>query len=284
MKRNVLTALVAVVFLFGSPPFIHGEVRFHFIDVGHGDAILIEQEGLGLALVDAGKPEAGPIVLRYLDSLKISSLDHVFLTHNHDDHIGGVPLILDSVDVGTVHVTGASDDWPTAAKMTTYLQSGRWIVDTTEVGEAILLSDDLLIQVLSPQRAEVAGKSVDSNLYSMVLMVTHHQIKVLLAADINHSRETWLVQQYGKNLESNLLKVPHHASAKSCSAEFLKIVHPEIAIICIGPNNWGYPSDEMIMRLKQNCATVLRTDEYGSVALSSDGQRLNVIKPEVSKP
>ncbi|MBU0518463.1 MBL fold metallo-hydrolase [bacterium] len=86
-------------------------MRFHFIDVGHGDAILIEEEGQGISLVDAGKPEYGETVWHYLQDLGIQRIEQLYVTHTHVDHVGGIPTILDNMDVGAIYHTGMMHDW-----------------------------------------------------------------------------------------------------------------------------------------------------------------------------
>ncbi len=255
-------------------------LRVHFISVGHGDAILIEEEGKGIALVDAGKPEAGSIVLAYLREEGISNIDHLFVTHTHDDHVGGVPLILDSLNVGIIHHTGMVHGWETARKFNDYLEKGLWLSEVNGAGDVPVQSGDLKIEVLSPVKEETEGLDVDPNPNSMVLLVTHGKVKILLTADIYREREAWLIETYGYLLESQVMKASHHASANGNSAVFLQTVKPKIVAVTLGPNEWGYPSPETMIRLQQHCPVVLRTDDAGSIVIESDGDTCRVTKPE----
>ena len=259
-------------------------VRVHFIDVGHGDAILIEVDGDGLALVDTGKPEKASVVLDYIRSLGIESIDHLFVTHNHRDHVGGIPLILDSLDVGMVYHTGMVHDWPEAQLFNQYLETGNWLTEVVGAGDLPVDRENLTIAVLSPDKEEAAGKTVDANPNSMVLLVTYGSVKLLLTADIYRERETWLIEQYGDHLKSQAMKAAHHGSALGNSAEFLATVQPEVVIVTVGQNEWGYPNPNTMARLSQYCPVVLRTDEVGTVVLESDGTELRIVQPEGIKP
>ncbi|HEX7344545.1 MAG TPA: MBL fold metallo-hydrolase [bacterium] len=253
------------------------ELRLHFIAVGHGDAILIEQDHSAIALVDAGPPESAVAVLNCLRDLHHDSIEHLFITHTHDDHIGGVPSLLDSLVIGRIHVTGMIERRKPVELLNQRLQSGGWRVDTLGAGDVPIQSSDLRIEVLSPLKAEAANREVDLNGHSMVLSVQHDSVRVLLTADIDRDRENWLVRHYGPRLRSQAMKASHHASSSGNSAEFLQMVDPDIIVISVGSSQWNYPSSETMERLHAFCPTVLRTDSVGTVVLRSDGKTIQVV-------
>ncbi len=275
---------IAFLLCFGYVSISRGDLRVHFIAVGHGDAILIEEDGEAVALVDAGKPEAGPVVLNYLRGLDFDRIEHLFVTHDHDDHIGGVPMILDSLDVGVVHHTGMVHDWEAAQVFREYLRSEKWKTDVTDVGDIPVETGKLSIRVLSPYRDETEGKSVASNPCSMVLQVTYGSTKILLPADIDAGREDQLVERYGNGLKSEVMKACHHASASGNSGRFLEAVQPRIIVVTVGPNPWGYPDEGTLIRLNRHSPVVLRTDEVGTIILQSDGEDIRIVQPKGIEP
>lgn len=279
MKRISAILLFASTLCFVGSHLALADLRLHFINVGHGDAIWLEEDGVSIALVDAGKPEAGPVVLDYLRSLGVTQVEHLFVTHNHEDHVGGVPLILDSLAVGIIHHAGMVNDWPEAKMFEEYLETGRWLEDIVSAGDIPVQINDLTIEVLSPLKREAEDNNADPNLCSLVLLITHGQVKILLTADVYKDREHWLVKRYGKKLKCDAMKASHHASKKGNSAEFLEMVQPRIVVICVGPNDWGYPSEKTLRRLQEYCPRVLRTDLDGTVILKSDGRSLVVENP-----
>jgi competence protein ComEC len=275
--QNIIAVAFLALLLFWSIGSAEAsELRVHFIAVGHGDAIFVELDGNAVALVDAGPASTGEIMLDYLHQQGIHRIPHVFATHDHQDHIGSLPLILDSLQVDTIHVTGMVDTWEPAATLTRYLQTGKWHVDTTDVGDIYARQRDFRIEVLSPLRAETAGREVDCNENSLVLSITHGDIHLLLASDINKVRQDWLLEKSGARLQSQVLKIPHHGSSAGYNEAFIRAVDPKIAIISVGPNDLGYPSDETLQKLKEQIPIVLRTDEQGTIVLHSDGHKVRV--------
>ncbi|TKJ37557.1 hypothetical protein CEE37_13655 [candidate division LCP-89 bacterium B3_LCP] len=280
MKLSVKHLIAGILFLLSSAAFCSADVRFHFIAVGHGDAILIEEEGMGIALVDAGRPETAANVLTYLNVLGINRIEHLFVTHTHDDHIGGIPAILDSLDIGIVHHTGMVDEWDTAETFFRYMATGNWLEETVGTGDVPLEMGNLKIEVLNPQLGETEGRSVDPNPNSLVLLVTHGEVKVLLTADIYKKRERWLVEKYGDYLCCDAMKASHHASKMGNSKALLQTVKPDVIVVSVGVSKWGYPAEKTMKRLRQFCPHVLRTDFVGTVVLQSDGISLIIRQPE----
>jgi competence protein ComEC len=282
--KTVLYGLTVVILLQAASAVSSAALRVHFIAVGHGDAILIEEDGTGVALIDAGKAQYGSVVLSYLQSLGIDSLAHLFVTHNHEDHVGGIPLILDSLYVGTVHHTGMVHDWESARVFQCYMDTQKWRESVVDVGDIPVSEGNLQIEVLSPHKSEVVGKAVDANRYSMALMLSYGDVKILLPADIDKKRESWLLKQYGDGLRCQAMKASHHASKFGNIDKFLSAVDPDIVVVCVGPNDWGYPSAKTLQRLSRYCPNVLRTDHDGTVVLETDGEHLDLVRPEALKP
>jgi len=278
MLRSAQHFLIALAALASFPAAADASVvRLHFIAVGHGDAILIEQDQVAIALIDAGPPDCAAVVLKYLRGRGHDSIAHLFITHSHDDHIGGVPLLLDSMGIGQIHVTGRVEKREPVELLNQRLRSGAWVVDTLGAGDIPVQNSDLKIEVLSPLKDEAAGRLVDPNANSLVLLVQHDSVKVLLTADIDRDREAWLIQRYGPKLRSQAIKASHHASSSGNSAEFLRMVDPDIIVVTVGPSKWGYPSSQTIKRLHAFCLTVLRTDSVGTVILQSDGKTIQAL-------
>jgi competence protein ComEC len=285
MKRALFAVLIGLICLTLPVPTAFGsEVRFHFIAVGHGDAILIEQDRQAVALVDAGPPESAAVVLGYLRDQGVDSLAHLFITHTHDDHIGGVPALLDSIPIAQIHITGMAENREAVESLNHRLRDRAVGVDTLGAGDLPVSMGDLTMEVLNPIREATAGKQVAPNPNSMVLLVRHDSVQVLLTADIDQDREKQLIREYGAKLRSFAMKASHHASPYGNGADFLKTVAPQIIVVTVGSSQWRYPSPQTLERLRQHCSIVLRTDEVGTVILQSDARSLKVISPQMDAP
>ncbi|MBU0518464.1 hypothetical protein KJ564_05965 [bacterium] len=161
-----------------------------------------------------------------------------------------------------------------------YLAKGLWPVEIVSDGDVTFEGDDLTIAVLHPTAGTALQQDVDANPNSMVLLVTYLHVKVLLPADINGDAELELVERHGAKLKCQVMKASHHASRFSNQAELLKAVQPEIVVVTVGPNDWGYPDAGTIHRLRQNVPHLFRTDEDGTVIIETDGNTVKIIQPE----
>jgi beta-lactamase superfamily II metal-dependent hydrolase len=176
------------------------------------------------------------------------------------------------------------DDQPAGQAYSEKIRSRCRAVDTTDVGEMPVQFENLSIEVLSPLQVETADRKVDPNANSMVLLVTHGEVKFLLAADVDSRREQWLIRMHGAKLRSSVLKAAHHASDAGNSEEFLRQVQPEAVIVSTGPSEYGYPSQRTLQRLHRYCPTVLRTDEDGTIIISSDGKNISISTSQEQNP
>ena len=242
------------------------KLKAHFIDVGQADSILLECEG-SYALIDAGYPQSGKIVVDYLKELGVSRLDLVVGTHPHGDHIGGLPKVLkefkaDNIWSGPItYYNNTVYDFLNAAKAQNeevqYVKPGT----TFQLGGAT-------IEVLGP----VKDNYEDINDLSLVLMVTYGNIKYLLTGDMESVAEKDLVNS-GVDLKADLLKVGHHGSYSSSSYVFLREVLPTYGVIMCGRNNdYGHPHDAALGRLQNADVSIYRVDQMGTVIATTDGR------------
>ncbi len=251
-----------------------------FLDVGQGDAILIEGPGGQRILVDGGPGgDALSGALGRQLPFHDRRIDLVIVTHPQADHIGGLPAALESYEVGAVLDSAFEDDSPFYEALVDAADTAGVPRHVGTLGQTIDLGGGARIEVIGPDdalSARAAGLSdADPNNASTVLRVVMGEVSFLLTGDIEADGEAALVRS-GAELRATVLKVAHHGSSTSTTAAFLSRAAPAISVISVGATNtFGHPTAAVLSRLSEGY--VLRTDEDGDVRMETDGERLWVM-------
>ncbi len=264
---RVLLALifVAAIGWFALRGLPDGRLHVWFLDVGQGDAILIQTPSGQQILIDGGPSPSALLdqlgeVLPFWDR----SLDMVILTHPDDDHMAGLIPLFDRYQVGKALDSLLPDSWDGAAWLVTAEAAG---VRREMVAPGMrLASGPTVLTVLSPLDCSKAA----GNDLSVVLRLEYGQSTMLLTGDAEQEAEQTMLRG-SMPLRADVLKVGHHGSNASTSPEFLAAVQPRLAVISVGAENrYGHPAPELLQRLQG--IEVLRTDQRGRIELVSDGQ------------
>ncbi len=287
-KYGILTVIVALIvallgFLYSQGYLdslfntdepaapVEGQVEFHFIDVGQGDAALIRTEA-GNVLIDAGTNDAEDELVAYLKAEGITELAYAVFTHPHEDHIGGADAVLEYCKVENVILPDKTATTVVYNRMMDAIEAeGATVI--MAVPEATYTVGDLKLTILGP----VGSGYSDMNNDSVVLRADFGESSVLYTGDAEDVSEEEMVDRYKRNgkLDCDLLKVGHHGSENSSIDAFLDAVTPELAVISCGEGNkYGHPTQEALARLDARNVTYWRTDLLGSIVIISDGETL----------
>ncbi len=252
----------------------NGEFSVHFIDVGQGDCTLVICGEMAL-LIDAGENGHETEVLNYLRSMKIDKLDYIIATHQHSDHIGGIPEVLEEYEADNIIMPRLTkEQTPTNSTykaFLTALQNSDAKIISAKPGSVYQLGN-AEFEILGP----VTDDCEDINSMSAVTRITYGETSFLVTGDAEKDEELEIIEN-GANLDCDVLRVGHHGSSTSSCKDFLDSVSPEICVISCGENNdYGHPHDKVVNRLAKYTDEIYRTDICGSIVMTSDGENIEI--------
>ncbi len=281
-KRWARWGVVTAVVLFGSAVVWSGDdtrlqvgVEISFLDVGTGAATVVRFADGRTVLIDAGPSRerwdyGEKVILPCLESYDIDTLDAIIITHDDNDHLGGVVAVMDAIPVRNVYGNGLKGNSDTYTRYELALKEHGIIPQVLHAGQSLPGFEDIPIWILHPD-ASFLDEHISDNDASVVLQIRIGQVAFLLPGDIESSAENHILR-YQDTLGSDVLLIPHHGSANSAGMPFLEAVMPKIAIISTGKNNpHGHPSSLVLHRLEAIHCQVERTDLNGAVVLRTDG-------------
>lgn len=235
----------------------------HFINVGQGDAVAINLPDGKVVLIDSGMEEVNTDYINYLKENVVNSnknkfIDYLILSHADMDHIGGTLKLLRTFDVGMVYMPLLPSDSNGYAEILNYVDLN--CANQTLDNEQHISNGEYSIKFF-----EIINND-NTNDSSQLIKLEYRSFSFLFVGDISSNVELDYVAQYGEDLNCDVLKVSHHGSNTASSEEFLEVVTPNYAIISVGKeNNYGHPNSEVLNRLNNVEAKVLRTDKNGDI-------------------
>jgi competence protein ComEC len=268
-----------------------GGVRVTFLDVGQGDAALVDlPDGRFMVIDGGGNPNGGPdpgraVLLPLLRARRRGRVDVAVLSHPHPDHYGGLRALVDAVEVGELWDTGQAEAESETVLGGEMSEAELLLARARERGTRVKGPGELcgrprrfggaVVEVLAP----CPGYSpwYDANNNSLVVRIDYSNRSFLFTGDVEAEGEGLLLERAGGRLGADVLKVPHHGSGSSSTAGFVEAVGAELAVVSAGAFNMhGHPAPAVVRRLAGAGARVVRIDRAGGTVVTTDGEDLRV--------
>jgi len=268
-----ITLLIIIVQVF----YPVDNLKVNFINVGQGDCILIEAPNKINILIDGGgTPQSdfdvgSKIVIPHLRRKGINEIDLLILTHPHLDHLEGLLPVLKEFKVNMVLDGGLTCDLLEYKEFISLIIKKGIPYHKAKAGDNFIFSNNLEIFLLNPLYDSDFYKESDFNNASIVVKLFYKNADFLFTGDIEEAAEKKILA-WQNILQSDILKVGHHGSATSTNLEFLDKVNPSIAVITVGKNHFGHPSQKIIERLEDKNIQIYRTDEDGTIIIRTNGR------------
>jgi competence protein ComEC len=262
-----ISCLLLICILFPRPAKPGGVLQVHFLDVGQGDAILLEYPDGTYDMVDGGGffnadalDTGQAILIPYLCRMGVTRLHRVFLTHAHADHMNGLISLMRYIPVDEFYVTREPVGESSYQQFLRRINRSPIRISHGHKFE----QEGVMLEVLSPQDCNRTLQVKNDD--SLVLLVQYRGKSILLTGDIEARSEQVLQNRVQSRID--YLKVPHHGSKSSSSLTLLQALRPRTAFISVGSNNWfGHPNPTVLSRYRQMHVLVYRTDLHGTIRL-----------------
>ena len=246
------------------------EFEIHFLDVSQGDAAIVLCDGESM-LIDGGPSSKSDYLYSYIrNHLQLTHLEYIISTHPHEDHAGGIPAALNAVPVDLILSPVLAYDSKTFTSLLRYADAQGTPIIVPSEGDTLSLGSAVVTIV------HCWPEAWGENDMSIVVRIDYGSVSALFTGDAEEMSEYIMIDS-GFPLQSNILKVGHHGSASSTTAEFLKAVNPQYAVIsCGSQNEYGHPNQSVLDLLQKNGVQTYRTDLMGTVIARVQGDKISI--------
>lgn len=270
--RRFWCFLLCLLFLaglcFGEEAY-SDKLVIQYLDVGQGDAIIIQCGGKTL-MIDGGDRDSNQFIYSYLkNTLQLDYIDYMISTHPHDDHVKGLATALVVCDAGTIYSPVTEYDGDGFRDFMGKVSERGKAITIPRRGESFMLGGATVAFLSDPH------EGWKTNDQSLVVKITFGITSFLFMGDAEGEAEIELIES-GQDLKADILKVGHHGSVSSSTPAFIDAVKPAYAIISVGENNvYGHPDEEVLHTLRNRYVNIYRTDKHGTIICTSDGEKLS---------
>lgn len=262
---SVLTLTAAI--WVNRQDYQYGVLTALTMDVGQGESVILTSGG-ETALVDCGSSNSykdpGGLAADTLHSMGVRELSAVVVTHYHADHTNGLYEVLRRIPVQTIYLPDIEDEYGVRERLMSLAEEkGAQVTYVTK--ETTDTLGDTVLTIYPPVQS-----GGDLNELGLTALASAGDFDLLITGDMSGSTEKKLVETYALP-DIEVLVVSHHGSRYSSNIRFLKSVTPEAAVISVGDNNYGHPSEETLQRLLAVGADIWRTDQQGTIRITVNG-------------
>ena len=296
-----------------SEPSIKSNLKISMLNVGHGDAILIQTKKQTI-LIDSAKIKANAHLVKELEKLSVTKIDKLILTHPHGDHIGNAKILINpnekelsanpylkKISVAEVYDNGIVTSSPLYKSYMEAIDAKGIVHQSLKVGDTLDFGGGVKFNVLFPTAEFVAkvnggqvkkdDKEYNTNNGSIVGKLTYKNFSMMFTGDCEKESEAKIVASNGvDNLKCDVLKSGHHGIATSSTKKFVAAINPSVVLISAGnkeKNNLAYGQPyrkplETYLAQGIDKKNIFCTRWNGTITITSDGKNFSV-KPEVNK-
>lgn len=278
-KQMSIVIGTVLIFFLALPVWGNNNLAVTFLDVGQGDCIFIESPSGRKVVIDGGgkmgenSADIGErIVVPFLKSKGIDKLDLVINTHPHHDHINGLEAVIREMEVGAFLTAVPFLGCPETRELIEVAEKKKTNSEAVSRGDIIVLEPGVELIVLAPTAQGVYGES-NENSNSLVLKLCYRQTSFLLTGDVEDDGLKELLKG-DADIQSEVLKLPHHGSKNAFAPAFYERVDPLVAVITVGRNSFGHPHDTVVSYWEERGIPVYRTDLHGAVSIQTNGAKI----------
>ena len=271
-RKYLLATMLSVATLTAAiwvnrQDYQYGVLTALTLDVGQGESVILTSGG-ETALVDCGSSNSykdpGGLAADTLHSMGVRELSAVVVTHYHADHTNGLYEVLRRIPVQTIYLPDIEDEYGVRERLVSLAEEkGAQVTYVTK--ETADTLGDTVLTIYPPVQS-----GGDLNELGLTALASAGDFDLLITGDMSGSTEKKLVETYALP-DIEVLVVSHHGSRYSSNIRFLKAVMPEAAVISVGDNNYGHPSEETLQRLLAVGADIWRTDQQGTIRITVNG-------------
>jgi len=229
-----------------------------FLDVGQGNCVIVESNGHYM-LIDGGNSQYSSKVVSYLKDLGITTLDYIVISHYDADHLSGIIGVLNNYKVTKVISPDYESDTKTYGSYISIMNKKNYTAIHPSIGDEFNLGN-ATFKIVSP----IKYSYEDENDNSVGIRLTDGSHSFLLLGDAEAQSESDILNS-GIDLSCDVYMVSHHGSSNSSTNALLDLAKPSIAVISVGKNDYGHPTEQTLNRLLSHNISILRTDQDGTI-------------------